>query len=1107
MRESAFGELVSQDIQEPAKTEVKPNPYFISRMSLLPKDWEKREALKNVMFGAATLVASGGMAAITAERTFPGLIPQFFDQLKTSLDTTNLRTTAETEFQDYGNEFFDTLGAQMYSEIKTENPQALQEIPYAPLQIKELQRADRKAYPSPPPDEVRHYLTPTGHADIAEGIVDMYLLGKINFAGQNENIPLTTGQIQAQADKLVAQIQTQLELTLLRTRHEKHKSPTKISTLNKAKYHEQNPQATDHHVSQALLTRGDVMQEIADFMIAHEAALPGMTINSAKLQENISDEISPGKYIQTHEYRDQALEHLQTRQAYKDFEALLHATQEDECTLSIETDLPPVQDLLEQTPIEFQTWFAHHYRDQHGSFKPGAESLLRNAVNLSHNGKLNLLSIGTHVMQPWEFFDQVCLEKPTVLAKSNRLPASLLTAAGLIPGAAAITSLFQKGLSVMKHWGRKTDVTGYSRRRFLQGSLALGTTLVVGQTLARPETTAAAASISRDFAQKFSPEALANFDVQLGQLMRENPLALLPGPIYLKDTNNTLIEQTNLTQREDCDFDAEIPRAQLETLFSLQTGVEDSNFFDHNGCDPRGLARAVDNVRKGKMEGASTITMQVVEMLSLNPDERKQTLLDKKQAVEWKATEILLASTWEKALTEQLGSKRAAKEHILKLYLNAAPYGSNIIGIKAAAKEYFDKELKDLSKQEMVFLVGLPQGPSLYDPRIDEHASFERYKSVLNLLMLKNRISSQEYFRFKPQPKVKPLNFEIHEPTEQIDTKSFQLYVSQTARENIPADRLAEGLDITTSLDLRLQKNVLKISDEFFKNNTTALHANHADVIIRDADTGEILAFTGDPTQELTADGFAKFITSTQALIQGTLEADSQLDMTANTLADLALQSPDARNTASVSWKYALKTKDRYPWIRLAQHIGTTGFLDIAKRIGLIDRYDDIQARSWTTSAGDNLKTNLLRLVNSYGVISNNGTRIESSPISRIVQHNHLAYEVDRTLSQQTVIDPHVAQVITSATHDAGTDLSFIADIVTEKNRTSSLWSVGTVKTATGRRLSIGTVLHSYETDHEDKVVKDQYGRPKKLALAWSDTEQKNNPAYKLLQEIALQLN
>ncbi len=147
-----------------------------------------------------------------------------------------------------------------------------------------------------------------------------------------------------------------------------------------------------------------------------------------------------------------------------------------------------------------------------------------------------------------------------------------------------------------------------------------------------------------------------------------------------------------------------IPPKLIQAFIS----AEDKKFFTHGGVDFMGITRAVfqniRNIGRGRrMIGASTITQQVA----------KNFLLTNEASFERKIKEAILAIRIERAFT---------KEYIMELYLNQIYLGHYSYGVAAAALNYFDKSLDELTIAEDAFLAALPKGPNNYDPdkRYDE---------------------------------------------------------------------------------------------------------------------------------------------------------------------------------------------------------------------------------------------------------------------------------------------------------------------------------------------------------------------------------------------------
>src|SRR5689334_3561130 len=140
--------------------------------------------------------------------------------------------------------------------------------------------------------------------------------------------------------------------------------------------------------------------------------------------------------------------------------------------------------------------------------------------------------------------------------------------------------------------------------------------------------------------------------------------------------------------------------------------AEDAEFYRHRGIDPTGIARALltNVVRHQVVQGGSTITQQVVKQLLLTPE----------RSYERKLKELVLALRLETKLS---------KDDILYLYLNQIYFGGGAYGVAAAAREFFDADIEDLTLAQAALLAGLPQAPSRYDPqrRPDQAIGRQRY--------------------------------------------------------------------------------------------------------------------------------------------------------------------------------------------------------------------------------------------------------------------------------------------------------------------------------------------------------------------------------------------
>jgi penicillin-binding protein 1A len=155
--------------------------------------------------------------------------------------------------------------------------------------------------------------------------------------------------------------------------------------------------------------------------------------------------------------------------------------------------------------------------------------------------------------------------------------------------------------------------------------------------------------------------------------------------------------------------------------------IEDRRFYEHEGVDPMGVARAiVTDLTKGKMQGGSTITQQLARVLYLNTD----------QTIERKATEAAYAIQLERVYS---------KKQILALYLSRTNYGSGAYGLEAAAQRYFNKPAARLSIREAAMLAAIMKSPTHYNPVADPEKSDERTKLVLDAMLETGAITQGQH--------------------------------------------------------------------------------------------------------------------------------------------------------------------------------------------------------------------------------------------------------------------------------------------------------------------------------------------------------------------------
>lgn len=218
--------------------------------------------------------------------------------------------------------------------------------------------------------------------------------------------------------------------------------------------------------------------------------------------------------------------------------------------------------------------------------------------------------------------------------------------------------------------------------------------------------------------------------------------------------------------------------------------AEDKSFFEHDGLDFKGIFRAqisnVGNLIKGRrLEGGSTITQQVA----------KNFLLSSEQKIERKVREMLVTRRIENAFS---------KDHILELYLNEIYLGNRSYGVAAAALNYFNKSLDDLTLAEAAYLAAIPKGPSNYHPVHHHDRAVERRNWVIGRMLEDGRVTQEE----ADEARASPLEAVIAPPLGARDWASeyFAEEVRRQIVELYGAEALYDGgLAVRTTLDPKLQ--------------------------------------------------------------------------------------------------------------------------------------------------------------------------------------------------------------------------------------------------------------------------------------------------------------
>ncbi|MBE7178411.1 MAG: penicillin-binding protein 1C, partial [Mucilaginibacter polytrichastri] len=292
-----------------------------------------------------------------------------------------------------------------------------------------------------------------------------------------------------------------------------------------------------------------------------------------------------------------------------------------------------------------------------------------------------------------------------------------------------------------------------------------------------------------------------------------SPLFDKPASFVLEDAQGKLMGATIAT-----DGQWRFPAADSvpDKFAKCITTFEDKRFFYRPGVDLLAFSRAVrQNLRaKRVVSGGSTITMQVIRLARPNARTISSKLLEMIRAVRLEAG--------------------YSKKEILRLYATHAPFGSNVVGLDAAAWRYFGREPSQLSWSEMATLAVLPNAPSLVNPGRNRMALLSKRNRLIDALAAEKIITKEDAGLAKTEP---------------LPDKPFAL--PQLAPHLLDRLRADAGRDATlphrikSTLQNELQQKVTDIAER----HQRLLHANGINniaALVLDVETGGALAYVGN---------------------------------------------------------------------------------------------------------------------------------------------------------------------------------------------------------------------------------------------------------------------
>src|ERR1700676_3771310 len=248
----------------------------------------------------------------------------------------------------------------------------------------------------------------------------------------------------------------------------------------------------------------------------------------------------------------------------------------------------------------------------------------------------------------------------------------------------------------------------------------------------------------------------------------------------LYDDQERVIGSFALQRRVVVSYD-DFPSALREALVS----IEDKDFYRHSGINFWRIVGAAyrDIASGGRLQGASTLTMQLARNLFLSPD----------RSFHRKVQETMLAIQIERRFT---------KPQIFTLYANQIFLGHGVYGFEAASEYYFGKPAKKLTLGEAALLAGLPKGPTVYSPINHPDRAQKRRNLVINAMLEDGKITAAQAADARTAPLILYLS---HDPN--FLAPYFVEEIRRYLESKYGADQVHEGgLKVYTSLDIEAQR-------------------------------------------------------------------------------------------------------------------------------------------------------------------------------------------------------------------------------------------------------------------------------------------------------------
>ncbi len=434
----------------------------------------------------------------------------------------------------------------------------------------------------------------------------------------------------------------------------------------------------------------------------------------------------------------------------------------------------------------------------------------------------------------------------------------------------------------------------------------------------------------------------------------EIPSLALESSVEMLDRNGQLLRAYTVADgrwRLAVTADAVDPR-----YIDMLIAYEDKRFRSHSGVDPIAMSRALGQALwNGRVvSGGSTLTMQVARLLEDGTTGRWQG----------KLRQIRLALALE---------RRLSKDQILTLYLNRAPFGGNLEGIRAATRAYFGKEPRRLTPAEAALLVALPQSPEQRRPDRFRGNAVDARDRVLARMQRHGVIDAETAEGAK---------------TETVPSKraAFPALAAHLTDRMRGIEAPVHHLTLDAGLQAKLEALATRAAREAGQRLSIAM-------VVADHGTGEILASVGSAGYR--ADARAGFIDMTRAIRspgstlkplvyglafdQSLVHPETLIEDRPTAFGTYAPQNFDGQFRGTIRIREALKLSLNIPVVKLTEAFGPARLMAHMRRAGIEPRLPG--GKPGLAVALGGVGTSLRDLVQLYAAIANGGLE---SPLTEV---------------------------------------------------------------------------------------------------------------------------